>query len=313
MIGSGNRAAASSRMARDPNTTGMHTGTGLLGALYQYARLMRLDRPIGIWLLLWPTLWAVWIAGEGRPSGHVFLVMVLGVVVMRSAGCVINDYADRDLDPHVARTRDRPLAARRVTPAEALVLFGGLSLIAIALVLTLNRLTQLLALVGALLTVVYPFMKRFFSAPQLVLGAAFGWGIPMAFAAQTGAVPRLAWLMWLTVVAWAVLYDTMYAMADREDDLRVGVKSTAILFGAADLFIVSLLMLMLLGGLVLIGRSAGLDAWYFGSLGVAAAMLARQRWLIRNREPARCFQAFLNNHYLGAAIFAGVMLDYTFR
>jgi 4-hydroxybenzoate polyprenyltransferase len=300
-------------MAREVNTTGMRIGSGFFGALYQYARLMRLDRPIGIWLLLWPTLWAVWIAGEGRPSAHVFLVMVLGVVVMRSAGCVINDYADRDFDPHVARTRDRPLAARRVAPAEALVLFGGLSLIAIALVLTLNRLAQLLAVVGALLTVIYPFMKRFFAAPQLVLGAAFGWGIPMAFAAQTGAVPRLAWLMWLTVVVWAVLYDTLYAMADREDDLRVGVKSTAILFGTADVFIVSLLMLMLLAGLALIGRTAGLGAWYFASMAGAAALLAYQRKLIHNREPARCFQAFLNNHYLGATIFTGIMLDYTFR
>jgi 4-hydroxybenzoate polyprenyltransferase len=282
-------------------------------SLRQYARLMRLDRPVGIWLLLWPTLWALWIAGDGRPRAAVFVVMVLGVVVMRSAGCVINDYADRDLDPHVARTRDRPLASGRVTSQEALVLFVALSLVAVALALQLNRLSQALAVVGGLLTVAYPFMKRLISAPQLVLGAAFGWSVPMAFAAETGAVPRLAWLLWLSVVVWAVIYDTMYAMADRADDLKVGVRSTAILFGNADVFIVSLLMIVLVLALALAGAMAALGPWYFAALLVAGLLMVEERRLIADREPARCFQAFLHSHWVGAAVFAGIVLDYTFR
>jgi 4-hydroxybenzoate polyprenyltransferase len=286
---------------------------GPAAALREYARLMRLDRPVGIWLLLWPALWALWLAGAGRPDPVLFVVFVLGVVVMRSAGCVINDYADRDLDPHVQRTRDRPLAAGSVSPAEALTLFVALALAAIALALLLNPLAQALAVVGGLLTVVYPFTKRFFEAPQLVLGAAFGWSVPMAFAAQTGAVPRVAWLMWVAVVIWAVIYDTMYAMADRADDLRVGVKSTAILFGAADVFVVSLLMILLILALALVGRVAEMGPWYFGGLLGAAALLVRERALIADREPARCFQAFREAHLVGAAVFAGIVLDYTFR
>lgn len=297
-----------SRDARPPPLA-----AGLLDSLQQYLRLMRLDRPIGIWLLLWPALWGLWVAAAGRPQPRIFAVMVLGVVVMRSAGCVINDYADRDFDPRVARTRDRPLASGRVSPAEALVLFTALSLLAIALALMLDPLARVLAVVGGLLTIVYPFMKRVIAAPQLVLGAAFGWSIPMAFAAETGAVPRLAWLMWLAVVVWALIYDTMYAMADRADDLRVGVKSTAILFGSADVFIVSLLMIVLLLGLALVGHLAALGPWYFGSLPAAAALLLRQRHLIAGRDPARCFQAFLESHLVGAAVFAGILLDVTFR
>lgn len=284
-----------------------------MDSLLQYARLMRLDRPVGIWLLLWPTLWGLWLAGEGRPRPEIFLVMVLGVVVMRSAGCVINDYADRDFDPRVARTRDRPLASGRVTPPEALALFIALGLVAVALALMLNPLARALAVVGGVLTVIYPFMKRIIAAPQLVLGAAFGWSIPMAFAAETGTVPRLAWLMWLAVVVWAVVYDTMYAMADRADDLRIGVKSTAILFGSADVFIVSVLMIALLLALALTGRMAGLGPWYFASLPAAALLLLRQRILIGGRDPARCFQAFLESHLVGGAIFAGILLDFTFR
>lgn len=287
--------------------------TGLLDSLRQYARLMRLDRPVGIWLLLWPTLWGLWLAAEGRPQPTIFIVMVLGVVVMRSAGCVINDYADREFDPHVVRTRDRPLASGRVTPPEALVLFTALSLVAIALALMLHPLARMLAVVGGALTVVYPFMKRIVAAPQLVLGAAFGWSIPMAFAAETGSVPRLAWLMWLAVVVWAVIYDTMYAMADRADDLAIGVKSTAILFGSADVFIVSLLMIGLVLALALVGTTAGLGAWYFASLVAVALLLLRQRGLIGNRDPARCLQAFLDSHLVGAAVFAGILLDFTFR
>ena len=279
----------------------------------QYARLMRLDRPIGIWLLLWPTLWALWIASEGRPTPHIFIVFVLGVIIMRSAGCVMNDFADRDFDAAVERTKDRPLATGEVTPAEAIVLFVALSLIAVALVLTLDPLTQKLAVVGAMLTILYPFMKRFIAAPQLILGAAFGWGIPMAFAAETGGVPRLAWLIWLTAVVWSVIYDTMYAMADREDDRKIGVKSTAILFGSADVFIVMLLQIVMLLGLLLIGAAAKLGVWYTASVVIAGVFLFYQFILIRAREPAACFQAFLNNRFVGATIFAGIMLDYTFR
>ena len=284
-----------------------------LAQLWEYARLMRLDRPIGIWLLLWPTLWALWVASEGQPSAQVFTVFVLGVLVMRSAGCVINDWADRDIDPQVSRTADRPLAAGTVSPPEALALFTSLSLVAIALVLTLNPLTWALAAGAGALTVIYPFCKRYITLPQLVLGAAFGWSIPMAWAAQTGSVPRVAWLWFLCVVVWALVYDTMYAMADRDEDRRIGVKSTAILFGAADLFIISLLMGVLVLGLALAGRESGLGLWYGLGLGVGAVLLLRQRWLIRSRDPSGCFAAFLESRHFGASLFAGIVLDYTLR
>ena len=290
--------------------------TGVLGEfgrqLHHYGRLMRIDRPIGIWLLLWPTLWGLWISARGNPDPWVFTVFVLGVLIMRSAGCVINDYADRDLDGKVARTKDRPLATGQVTPTEALILFAALSLIAIGLVLTLDRYTQLLAIVAAVLTIVYPFCKRFFAAPQLVLGAAFGWSIPMAFAAQTGTVPKLAWLLWIAVLVWATVYDTMYAMADREDDLKLGIRSTAILFGQTDVFIISLLQVILLLSLFLAGEVAQLNMWYRLSLLVVALLMFYQFLLIRNREPKACFQAFLNNRHIGAVVFAGVILSYTF-
>jgi 4-hydroxybenzoate polyprenyltransferase len=279
--------------------------------LWEYARLMRLDRPIGIWLLLWPTLWALWVSGEGQPSAQVFTVFVLGVLVMRSAGCVINDWADRDIDPQVRRTADRPLAARTVSPPEALALFTSLSLVAIALVLTLNPLTWALAAGAGALTVIYPFCKRYITLPQLVLGAAFGWSIPMAWAAQTGGVSRVAWLWFLCVVVWALVYDTLYAMADRDEDRRIGVKSTAILFGAADLFIISLLMGVLVLGLALAGRESGLGLWYGLGLGGGTLVLLRQRWLIRARDPHGCFAAFLESRHFGAAVFAGIVLDYT--
>lgn len=278
----------------------------------RYARLMRLDRPIGIWLLLWPTLWALWLAGEGRPDGGTFLVFVVGVVIMRSAGCVINDYADRKLDGGVARTKDRPLVTGEVQPQEALALFAALMLIALGLVLTLNKLSVQLALVGALVTIIYPFCKRFISTPQFVLGIAFGWGVPMAFAAQLEHVPRLGWLVFLAAILWAIIYDTQYAMADRKDDLKVGIRSTAILFGDADRFIVGLLQLMLVLTLILIGQTAGLGLWYSASVAAAASMCLYQQLLTRERKPAGCLQAFQNNRYLGAAVFFGIWLDYTF-
>lgn len=280
--------------------------------LHCYARLMRLNQPIGIWLLLWPTLWGLWVAGEGSPDSWVFTVFVLGVIIMRSAGCVINDYADRDFDGYVKRTSARPIVAGKVTPTEALILFAALSMMAIGLVLTLNTYTRMLAIVAAVLTVAYPFCKRFFAAPQLLLGAAFGWGIPMAFAAQTGAVPKLAWLMWIGVVIWATVYDTMYAMVDREDDRKLGIMSTAILFGQADVFIVSLLQIALLVSLFLSGEVAALGMWYRLSLLIVALLMLYQFALIRKREPKKCFRAFLNNQYIGATVFAGILLAYAF-
>ncbi|MSR09351.1 MAG: 4-hydroxybenzoate octaprenyltransferase [Gammaproteobacteria bacterium] len=300
-------------MAEGPAHSLACLGNELVAQARQYAQLMRLDKPVGIWLLLWPTLWGLWIAGAGRPEPLNFLVFVAGVVVMRSAGCVINDYADRHIDGEVARTQSRPLAAGLVTSAEALTLFAVLGLVALALLMLLNPLARLLAIGGAALTIVYPFSKRWLAAPQFLLGAAFGWGIPMAFAAETEVVPRLAWLLWLDVVVWAVIYDTMYAMADRDEDLRIGVKSTAILFGTADLFIIFLLQIVLVIGLLLAGRDGGLGLWYQAGVAVGALLLASQLWLIRGREPVACLRAFRANQHFGAAIFAGILLDYTFR
>lgn len=274
-----------------------------------YALLMRLHRPIGTLLLLWPTLWALWIAGHGWPGRHVFTVFVLGVLLMRSAGCVINDYADRDFDPHVTRTRDRPLAARRVSPREALVLFVCVCLIAFTLVLTLNRLTIALSFIGAVLAATYPFIKRYTHLPQFYLGMAFGWGIPMAFAAQTGSVPAVGWVLFAANVCWSVAYDTAYAMVDRADDLKVGVKSTAILFGRYDramVFVFHALTLMLL---VFTGALAGLGLRYYAGLVAAFGFALYQQRLIRHREPDGCFRAFLNNNWFGAAVFAGLLLQ----
>jgi 4-hydroxybenzoate polyprenyltransferase len=292
----------------------LRDGLRALGrTIRDYARLMRLHRPIGIWLLLWPALWGLWIAGAGRPDARILLVFVAGVVVMRSAGCVINDYADRDLDPKVARTRDRPLAARRVAPVEALFLFVALGLVAVWLALQLDPYAQLFAVAGAVLAVTYPWLKRVVHVPQFYLGVAFGWSIPMAFAAQTGEVPKIAWLLLAAVVLWAAVYDTMYAMVDREDDLRVGVKSTAILFGEADRLIVAVMMAMTLLALWLAGSEAGLGDWYRGGLAAAAILFLYELWLIRRRAPKACFQAFNNNHYVGLVVFVGLALDYLYR
>jgi 4-hydroxybenzoate polyprenyltransferase len=278
--------------------------------LKDYAQLMRLHRPIGILLLLWPTLWALWIAGHGRPDPPVFVVFVLGVVLMRSAGCVINDYADRDFDPHVARTRDRPVAAGRVSPREALALFTVLCLIAFALVLTLNRLTVLLSFAGAFLAATYPFLKRYSHLPQFYLGMAFGWGIPMAFAAQTGGVPGLAWILFAANIFWAVAYDTAYAMVDREDDLKVGVKSTAILFGRHDRAMIFVFHIVTIALLALTGALAGLGLGYYAGLTAALGFALYQQRLMRHRDRDGCFRAFLNNNWFGAAVFAGLVLDY---
>ncbi|MFQ5981919.1 MAG: 4-hydroxybenzoate octaprenyltransferase [Woeseiaceae bacterium] len=286
---------------------------GFLNQLTNYVQLMRLHKPIGVWLLLWPTLWALWLAGAGHPDGGIFIVFMLGVVIMRSAGCVLNDFADRKFDPHVERTRGRPIASGAVAPMEALTLFIALALIAIGLAAMLNRQAQLLAVIAAGLTVVYPFVKRFVSIPQLVLGAAFGWAVPMAFAAQTGQTPQLAWLVFGTALVWAIIYDTFYAMADREDDLKIGVKSTAILFGDADLFVIGGLQVLMLVALIFIGNMADLGAWYYLSVVVTAILMAYHQWLARNRQPASCFSAFLHNHYIGMTIFIGIVLHYTFN
>ena len=278
--------------------------------LRDYARLMRLDRPIGILLLLWPVLWALWIAAAGKPALPVLVVFVAGVVLMRSAGCVINDYADRAFDPQVERTRDRPLAAGRVRPREALVLFVVLALCAFALVLFMNRLTILLSFVGATLAASYPFMKRWTQLPQFYLGAAFGWGVPMAFAAQTGAVPAAAWILFGATLCWAVAYDTAYAMVDRDDDVRVGVKSTAILFGRADRLMIALFHALTLALLAWAGARAGLGLTYYMGLLLAAGLALYQQWLIRARDRDGCFRAFLNNNWFGVAVFVGLVLEY---
>ncbi len=285
----------------------------LSGQFLNYLKLMRLDKPVGIWLLMWPTLWALWLAGKGHPDGGIFIVFMLGVVVMRSAGCVINDLADRKIDPHISRTRDRPIASGAVTPAEAITLFLALALIAVGLAAMLNRPAQLLAVVGALLTVIYPFVKRFLSIPQFVLGAAFGWAVPMAFAAQTGNTPQLAWLVFGAALVWATIYDTFYSMADRPEDLKIGVKSTAILFGDADRFIVGGLQVAMLLALVLIGNMAELSAWYFSAVVAAAGLMAHHQWLVRKRDPAACFEAFVKNHHIGMVIFIGIVLHYAFN
>jgi len=285
----------------------------LVTQLRNYGKLMRFDKPVGIWLLLWPTLWALWLAGEGRPDQGLFVVFVVGVVVMRAAGCVLNDYADRKIDPYVERTRTRPIASGAVAPMEALTLFVALALIAIGLASMLNDLARLLAVVGGVLTVAYPFVKRYLSIPQFVLGAAFGWAVPMAFAAQTGQVPELAWLVFGTAMIWAVIYDTFYAMVDREDDRKIGVKSTAILFGEVDLFVIAGLQVLMLFALLLVGYRSGLGFWYYLSVVVAALLMAWHQWLARDRQPAGCFAAFLNNHLIGLAVFIGIVLHYTFN
>ena len=278
--------------------------------IVQYALLARMHQPIGTLLLLWPTLWALWIAGAGEPDAAIVVVFVAGVFVMRSAGCVINDFADRKVDPHVRRTMNRPIASGKVTPREALGVFAALCLAALGLVLTLNRLALMYSFAAVALAASYPFMKRWTYLPQVHLGVAFGWGIPMAFAALTDAVPTLAWLLLTGVVAWAIAYDTMYAMVDREDDLRVGVKSSAILFGRADRFFVGVSQVAVLAVLVLAGRQAGLGVFHDAATALSALLFLYQQHLIRDREPAACFKAFLNNNWVGALVFAGIVADY---
>lgn len=278
--------------------------------LRRYALLIRLHRPIGILLLLWPTLWSLWIAAEGVPPWGMVLVFTLGVAIMRSAGCAINDYADRDFDGHVARTEDRPIASGLIQPREAIGVFLVLSLMAATLLIFLNWPTRYLSLVALALTALYPFMKRYTYLPQVVLGAAFGWAVPMVFMALTESLPLITWVIFLSTLIWALIYDTQYAMVDREDDLKIGVKSTAILFGRHDNLIVGLLQGVMIGLLVLIGWMSDRGLLYFLGIVAAAMLFLYQQWLTRNRDPKACFQAFLNNNRFGLVVFVGLVLDY---
>ncbi len=278
--------------------------------LAQYWALVRGDRPIGWLLLLWPTWWGLWLAAEGVPPGWPLLVFSLGVWLTRAAGCVINDYADRWLDPQVERTRDRPLATGAVSGREALALFAALMLVAFALVLTLNRLTVYLSVVGVFLAASYPYLKRYTYFPQVYLGLAFGWGIPMAFAAVQGTVPPIAWLLYVANIFWATAYDTWYAMVDRDDDLRAGAKSTAILFGDMDLAAQGVLYALTFAALALVGRQAGFGRAYAIALAVAVLLVLWQFWQARHRDRDGCFRAFRNNHWVGAVVFVGIALDY---
>ncbi|MGF6692276.1 4-hydroxybenzoate polyprenyltransferase [Metapseudomonas resinovorans] len=278
-----------------------------------FIQLTRLDKPIGIYLLLWPTLWALWIAGEGSPSLANLVIFVLGVNLMRAAGCVINDYADRNFDGHVSRTRARPLASGRITPREALVFFVILVAISFVLVLFTNATTIWLSFGGLALAACYPFMKRYTFYPQVVLGAAFSWGMPMAFTAETGELPAAAWLLYIANLLWTVAYDTYYAMTDREDDLKIGVKSTAILFGDADRLIIATLQGLALFCLVLAGNRFELGLCFYLGLLAAAACFAWEFYSTRTRDPQACFKAFLHNHWAGLAIFAGIVADYALR
>jgi 4-hydroxybenzoate polyprenyltransferase len=277
-----------------------------------YIQLMRLDRPIGILLLLWPTLSALWIAAEGWPDTLVLIIFTLGVIVMRSAGCVINDYADRNIDGQIVRTMNRPLATGALDENDALRLFAVLGVIAFLLVIFLNELTILMSIVGLFLAATYPFMKRFTHLPQIYLGAAFGWAIPMAFAAQTGSVPMIAWLLFLANVVWSTIYDTFYAMADREDDLLAGVKSTAVLFGNDDKVIIAVLQVTFLVTMVMVGSQLELNFIYYIGVLVTLVLFVYQQHLVRDRQPAQCLQAFLNNNWVGAVLFAGIVGHYAF-
>jgi len=275
-----------------------------------YGRLMRVDRPIGTYLVVWPMLWALWIAGQGHPDAANVLIFLAGAFLMRSAGCVINDFADRKIDPHVERTKMRPLASGEVSSKEALALFVVLCLTAFALVLTTNALTVYLSFGALGLAALYPFMKRYTHWPQVFLGAAFGWSIPMAFAAQTGEVPAAAWLIFAANVCWVVAYDTMYAMVDRDDDIRIGVKSTAVLFGKWDHDIIGLFQLGFLALMCTTGAAFNLSPVYYTGLGGAAAFAIYHQRLIYLRQRDNCFKAFLNNNLLGATVFIGLMLSY---
>jgi 4-hydroxybenzoate polyprenyltransferase len=278
--------------------------------LKPYISLMRLDKPIGIFLLAWPTLWALWLAGAGKPPLEIVLIFILGVILMRSAGCVVNDMADRRVDGYVTRTHQRPLVTGTVSTYAAMILFLSLMLCAFLLVLLLNKLTICLAFMGAILAIIYPFLKRFTHLPQLGLGFAFSWGVPMAFAAVINSVPVFSWVIFFAAVIWSIIYDTLYAMVDREDDIKIGIKSTAILFGKADKWIIGLLQTIFLTLLLWIGFFYQLNKLYDLGILSAASLFIYEQILIRERSPDNCFKAFLNNHWVGCVIYIGIVLGY---
>ncbi|MDP1870726.1 MAG: 4-hydroxybenzoate octaprenyltransferase [Gallionella sp.] len=275
-----------------------------------YMQLTRLDRPIGILLLIWPTLWGIWIAGNGTPAWHIVLIFTLGTVLMRSAGCAINDYADRHIDLHVERTRHRPITSGRISHKEALLLASALALISFALILPLNTLTLLLSIPAVFLAASYPFTKRFLPIPQAYLGIAFGFGIPMAFAAQLNSIPPVAWLLLFANVFWAIAYDTEYAMVDRDDDIHLGIHSSALFFGKYDVLAVMCCYTTTLALLAIAGLMKDFGTAYFAGLLVATAITLHHYQLIKHRQRDKCFKAFLHNNWFGAAVFAGILLDY---
>ena len=276
----------------------------------QYLLLIRLNRPIGIFLLLWPTLWGLWIASEGFPNTKILVVFLFGVFLMRSAGCILNDIIDKDFDKFVARTQNRPLASDKLSSIEAFIVAISLIFIAFLLVLTTNTLTVQLSFVAIILAGTYPFLKRHTYLPQFFLGLTFGWSILMAFAATTNSIPKIAWLLLIANILWAVVYDTIYAMIDREDDLKIGIKSTAILFDDADRFIIGLIQSLALIALIIIGQQASLNTIYYFSLIIGGCLFLYQLYLIRNRDPKKCMQAFLNNNWFGLVVFIGLFINY---
>lgn len=288
----------------------MHWLSSRYPKLSLYFQLMRLDKPIGIYLLLWPTLWALWIAGEGHASTSNVIIFILGVIIMRSAGCVINDYADRHVDEHVERTQHRPLAQKLISEKQALGLFAGLCASAFVLVLFTNAFTVYLSFGGLALAGLYPFMKRYTHLPQVVLGAAFAWAVPMAFAAEQNTLPDVVWLIYAATLTWTVAYDTQYAMVDRDDDIKIGIKSTAILFGEADKLMIGLLQAMTILSFIMIGSNIQASWPYYASVLVASILFMYHQWLIKDRDREKCFQAFLHNHWVGAVLFTGLLVHY---
>ena len=275
-----------------------------------YLLLIRLNKPIGIFLLLWPTLWALWLAAEGFPNHKIFIVFLFGVFLMRSAGCILNDIADKDFDKFVARTKNRPLASNKLSSIEAFIFASCLIFAAFLLVLTTNTLTVQLSFIALILAGIYPFLKRHTYLPQIFLGLAFGWSIPMAFAATITSIPKIAWLLLIVNILWTVVYDTIYAMVDREDDLKIGIKSTAILFDDADRFIIGIIQALVIIALIVVGKQASLNLPYYLSIAFGCILFIYQSYLIKDREPKKCMQAFMNNNWFGLVIFIGLFINY---
>ena len=278
--------------------------------LKNYLLLMRLDKPIGIWLLMWPMLWSMWVSTDGQVNKTLLIVFLIGVIIMRSAGCVLNDIADKNIDPFVKRTKDRPIASGKVSVREGKKLFILLMAIAFSLLFFLNTSTKLLALVGALITTVYPFLKRIISAPQLFLGVAFGWAVPMTFSANLGYVNTVGWLIFVTAIIWAIIYDTYYAMVDRDDDINLPVKSTAILFGKYDLLIIGICQIIMVFLLILLAKIMSATIWVYLSIFISSCIMMHHQIITKKRQRKACFRAFYNNHYVGMVMFVGILLNY---